>query len=173
MGWRRQRQVQRDRRDLRGHRLLAGVGRSVQPGREAAGYRRRRRQRLRPGHPPVRFVTRTQSPQISPAVSTIRRSLASCWSAVRALPSDVEEKPHWPDRHSWSRGTYLAASSTRRLRSSLDSSSGRLVVTRPRTTCLPFGTKRKGSNPPERSSSYSRKNPSTSSSENSASATKS
>ena len=47
------------------------------------------------------------------------------------------------------------------------------MVTRPSTTCLPAGTNRSGSNPPERSSSYSRKNPSTSSSENSASATKS
>jgi hypothetical protein len=33
---------------------------------------------------------------------------------------------------------------------------------------LPFGTNRSGSNPPERSSSYSRKKPSTSSSLNSA-----
>ena len=61
----------------------------------------------------------------------------------------------------------------RRSRSSFDSSSGRLVVTRPRTTILPWGTNRSGSNPPDRSSSYSRKNPSTASSENNASATKS
>jgi hypothetical protein len=50
------------------------------------------------------------------------------------------------------------ASSIRRLRSSLDSRSSRLVVTRPRTTVLPSGTKRKGSKVPERASSYSRKN---------------
>ena len=55
----------------------------------------------------------------------------------------------------------------------MDSSSGRLVVTRPSTTILPLGTNRSGSNPPDRSSSYSRKNPSTASSENKASATKS
>ena len=50
---------------------------------------------------------------------------------------------------------------------------GRLVVTRPSTTCLPGGTKRNGAKPPERASSNSRKKPSTSSSPNSASATKS
>src|SRR3984885_10288434 len=107
------------------------------------------------------------------AVSTTRRSLATCSSKVSELPSTVEESPHLPDRQIWSSGTYLAASSIRRLRSSLDSSSGRLVVTSPSTTILPGGTNRSGSKPPERSSSYSRKNPSTSSSENSASATKS
>ena len=47
------------------------------------------------------------------------------------------------------------------------------VVTRPSTTILPGGMNRSGSKPPERSSSYSRKKPSTSSSENRASATKS
>ena len=113
------------------------------------------------------------SPQTSAATSVISSSFAFCSSAVSALPCSVDAKPHCPDRHSWSRSTYLAASSMRRLRSSFDSSSGRLVVTRPRTTCLPGGTKRSGSKPPERSSSYSRKNPSTSSPLNSASATNS
>ena len=42
---------------------------------------------------------------------------------------------------------------------------------RPSTTILPLGTKRSGSKPPERASSYSRKKPSTLSSPNSASAT--
>src|SRR5439155_1170490 len=54
-----------------------------------------------------------------------------------------------------------------------DSSSPRLVVTRPRTTIFPLGTNRSGAKPPERGSSYSRKKPSTASSENRASATKS
>jgi hypothetical protein len=61
----------------------------------------------------------------------------------------------------------------RRFRASLLSSSGRLVVTSPRTTRLPGGTNRSGSNPPERASSYSRKNPSTARPPNNASATKS
>src|ERR1700689_3257851 len=72
-------------------------------------------------------------PHTSLAVSTISRSLAACSSGVSTLPSTVEEKPHWGDRHSWSSGTYLAASSIRRLSASLDSSSPRLVVTRPST----------------------------------------
>src|SRR5262249_56261194 len=96
---------------------------------------------------------------MSAAVSTMRRSLATCSSYVSALPSTVEENPHWPDRQIWSSGTYLAASSMRRLRSSADSSSGRLVVTRPSTTILPLGTDRSGSNPPHASPPPPQKNP--------------
>jgi len=59
-----------------------------------------------------------------------------------------------------------------RFKSSLLSSAGRLLVTRPNTTrLLPRGTNRSGAKPPERASSYSRKKPSTASSPNSASAT--
>ena len=53
--------------------------------------------------------------------------------------------------------TNLLASSIRRLMSSLASSSPFLLVTKPRTTYLPFGTNRSGANPPERSSSNSMK----------------
>jgi hypothetical protein len=109
--------------------------------------------------------------QTSDATSTMRASLAFCSSTVRALPSTVEEKPHWGDRQSWSSGTYLAASSMRRLSASASSNTPLLVVTSPSTTCLPGGTKRSGSKPPERSSSNSQKKPSTASSPNSASAT--
>jgi hypothetical protein len=45
-------------------------------------------------------------PQTSSATSTTRRSFAACCSAVRLLPSTVEEKPHCGDRQSWSRSTY-------------------------------------------------------------------
>ena len=45
-------------------------------------------------------VGQAQSPQMSRAVSTIRLSLATCSSEVSALPSTVEENPHWPDRQS-------------------------------------------------------------------------
>src|SRR5262249_50936853 len=139
------------------HRLAAGrVDEQVGAAGSGEG------QRGREGHP-----------QTSAAVSTMRRSLATSSSKGRAVPSTVEEKPHWGERQIWSRGTYWAASSMRRLRVSLDSSSPRLVVTRPRTTILPGGTKRSGAKPPERGSSYSRKKPSTASSENRASATKS
>ena len=96
-----------------------------------------------------------------------------CLSPQCGFSSTVDEKPHWGDRHSCSSGTKRAASSMRRLRSSLASSSPRLVVTRPSTTSFPEGTKRSGSKPPERASSYSRKKPSTASSLKSASATKS
>src|SRR5215203_21060 len=112
-------------------------------------------------------------PQTSCAVSTIRRSLATCSSCVSALPSTVEEKPHCGERQSCSSGTNSDASSRRRFSSSFSSSSPRFVVTSPRTTIFPSGTNRKGSNVPERSSSYSRKNPSTCSSLKRASATKS
>src|SRR3954454_14005495 len=112
-------------------------------------------------------------PQTSAAVSTTRRSFAACWSRVSTLPSTVEEKPHCGDRQSWSTSTWREAASMRRLSSSLDSSSPRLVVTSPSTTTFPGGTKRRGSKPPERASSHSMKKPSTSSSPNSASATKS
>src|SRR5918995_1080837 len=112
-------------------------------------------------------------PQTSCAVSTIRRSLATCSSCVSALPSTVEEKPHCGERQSCSSGTNSDASSRRRFSSSFCSSSPRFVVTSPRTTIFPSGTNRKGSNVPERSSSYSRKNPSTCSSLKRASATRS
>ena len=41
-----------------------------------------------------RRLLRGQSPHTSAAVSTIRRSLATCSSYVRLLPSTVDEKPH-------------------------------------------------------------------------------
>src|SRR6202042_2205845 len=112
-------------------------------------------------------------PHTSSATATISSSLANCSSIVSRLPSSVEEKPHCGDRHSWSMSTYSDACSILRFSTSASSSSPRLVVTSPSTTCLPLGTNRSGSKPPERSSSYSMKNPSTSSSLNSASATKS
>ena len=96
-------------------------------------------------------------PQISSASSTIIRSLAHCSSSARILPSSVEAKPHCGDRHSCSSGTYFAASSIRRLRSSLDSSRPDFDVTRPSTIVLSLGTKRSGSKPPARSLSYSMK----------------
>src|SRR4051794_13333608 len=113
-----------------------------------------------------------QPPQSSRATSTMSASFAFCSSIVSALPSTVDEKPHCPLRQSCSSGTYLVASSMRRLSASLLSRSGRLVVTSPSTIFLrPRGTKRSGANPPERASSYSRKYPSTASSPNNASAT--
>src|SRR4029079_13441153 len=96
-------------------------------------------------------------PHTSSAISTIMRSLAHCSSSASTLPSSLDAKPHCGDRQSWSMGTNFAASSMRRLISSLDSSVPVFEVTRPSTTCLPLGTKRKGSKPPARSLSYSMK----------------
>ena len=73
---------------------------------------------------------------------------------VRAWPAGHYVTVCYP-RHRWrthiagdsascSIGTYLAASSMRRLRSSLFSSGTSLVVTRPNTIILPLGTKRSG-----------------------------
>src|ERR1044072_5284448 len=109
------------------------------------------------------MTTPLSQPQTSSAVSTTSRNLACSCSTVSSLPSTVEENPHCGERQSCSSGTYFDASSMRRFSRSLSSSSPVLVVTRPSTTCLPSGTKRSGSKPPERSSSYSRKKPSTSS----------
>src|SRR5690606_37773633 len=94
-------------------------------------------------------------PQTSRAVSTTSSSFLRCSSALTALPYTVDEKPHCGLRQIWSIGTNFEASSMRRLSRSLLSSAPFLVVTRPRTTILPLGTKRRGSKPPERASSYS------------------
>ena len=51
----------------------------------------------------------------------------------------------------------------RRSSSSCNSSSPALVVMSPNATDLPFGTKRRGAKPPDRSLSYSRRNLSASS----------
>src|SRR5262249_36938908 len=96
-------------------------------------------------------------PHTSFATSTRRRNFAHCSSSVSTLPSSVEAKPHWPEMQSWSSGAYFAAASMRRLSSSLLSSLPVLVVMMPSTTCLPLGSMRNGSKPPERSSSYSMK----------------
>src|SRR6202020_136649 len=105
-----------------------------------------------------RFTSLHYRPHTSFAISTIIRSLAHCSSSERTLPSSVEAKPHCGDRQSCSRSTYLVASSMRRLMSSFFSSAPLFDVTRPSTICfLPLGKKRKGSNPPARAESYSRK----------------
>ena len=60
---------------------------------------------------------------------------------------------------SCSKGAYLAASWILAIISSFFSSRPCLVETRPScTTLLPFGRNRRGSNPPDRSSSHSRRN---------------
>src|SRR5262249_24838613 len=82
-------------------------------------------------------------------------SLRRISSQERRLPEAAEAKPHCVLSASFSVGTYLDACSMRRSNSSPDSSCGSLVVIKPRTTVLPFGPKRSGSNPPARSVSNS------------------
>src|SRR5437762_13807255 len=77
-------------------------------------------------------------------------SFATSCCSVRLLPWWVLENPHCGLRARFSIGTYLAAASMRRLRSSFFSSSGNLELTSPSTTFLPLGTKRSGSKPPAR-----------------------
>src|SRR5690606_40498646 len=101
-------------------------------------------------------------PQISFAVSATNFSFAHCSSSVRMFPWCVDAKPHCGLMHSCSSGTYFDASSTRSLIVSLFSNLPVLEVTNPKTTLgPPFGIYLRGSNDPERSSSYSRKKPST------------
>ena len=57
-------------------------------------------------------------PHTSRDRSTIIFSFAHWASSVRTLPSSVEAKPHCGERQSWSRATYLVASSMRFLTSS-------------------------------------------------------
>src|SRR5918992_5045108 len=78
----------------------------------------------------------SQPPHTSSESSTIIRSFAHCSSSASTLPSSVEAKPHCGDRQSRSSGTYLVASSMRRLMSSLGSSRPLFEVTSPSTTSL-------------------------------------
>src|SRR5262249_25577574 len=89
-------------------------------------------------------------PHTSRATSTMRDSFATCDSRAISLPCTVLEKPHCGERHSCSSGTMRRASSMRRFKSDFDSSSPTLVVTSPRTTVFPLGTKRSGVKSPER-----------------------
>src|SRR5262249_32182203 len=100
-------------------------------------------------------------PHTSRATSTTSRSLAACCSGVSLLPGAVLANPHYGLSASWSRSTYRAASSIRRLSSSFDSNPGSLLDTRPSTTVLFLGMKRSGANVPARAVSYSRKYEST------------
>src|SRR5437588_4453222 len=99
--------------------------------------------------------------QTSRAVSATSFSFAHWSSSVRRLPSIVEANPHWGLSARFPSGTTFDACSIRRIRSAFASSWGRLVLTNPRTTVVPRGTNRSGSNVPERSSSYSSRNRST------------
>ena len=83
-------------------------------------------------------------------------SMLGRFVVVTAGPTfeDIDDVRYIANRSS---GTYVDAYSTRRARSSTDSSAGSLLLTRPSTITLSFGTKRSGSNPPDRASSYSRK----------------
>src|SRR5207302_8766520 len=77
----------------------------------------------------------------SRTTSMTSSSLRLVSSCVTVWPEPPPlEKPHCGERPRRSSGTYIAASSMRRLRASLLSSCGVLVDTRPSTTILPLGT---------------------------------
>ena len=65
----------------------------------AAGPRRRAGP---PPRPPLPLSRPVGQPQTSSASSTSSASLAFSWSTVSELPSNVEEKPHWGEMHTWS-----------------------------------------------------------------------
>src|SRR5271165_297393 len=115
-------------------------------------------------HPVIGSGVRHASPQTLPhtssAISTRRASLIHWSASERSLPCAVEEKPHWWLKQHCSSGTYLVASSMRRLTSSLGSAAAFFELMRPSTMVALFGANRKGAKSPERSSSYSRKKPS-------------
>jgi len=73
------------------------------------------------------------------------------------FPWTVLEKPHCGLIASWSMGTKRDAASIRRSRMSTGSSSAVLLVTSPRTSRLPFGSRRSGEKSPARGVSNSRK----------------
>src|SRR5271166_7192102 len=115
-------------------------------------------------HPVIGSGVRHASPQTLPhtssTISTRRASLIHWSASERSLPCAVEEKPHWWLSAHWSSGTYLVASTMRRLTSSFGSAAARFELMRPSTIVALFGAKRSGAKSPERSSSYSRKKPS-------------
>ena len=87
---------------------------------------------------------------------------------VSALPSTVDEKPHCGLRQSCSSGTYLRGLVDPALQLVLAFERRALAgdEAEHHLASFPRGTKRNGSKPPERASSYSRKKPSTASSPN-------
>src|SRR6267142_1304258 len=101
-------------------------------------------------------------PQTCRAVAATSFSLDHCWSSLSRFPSAVEANPHCGLSARFSRGTYFDASSIRFASTSASSMRGTFELTSPSTTVLPLGTKRNGSKVPERSSSYSSRNRSTS-----------
>src|SRR3984893_17364071 len=91
------------------------------------------------------------------AVSHTLSSLRLSSSMESSFPTIEEAKPHWGLSAKRSSGTKRFASVMRRMRPSVASVCGRLVLINPRTTVLSSGTCRSGANEPDRSSSYSRR----------------
>ena len=94
-------------------------------------------------------------PQTLWAVSATICSFAFCCSMVRRLPTIDVPNPHWGLRASCSCGKCWAASAILSASSAGVSARGDLVVMSPSATVLSSGTPRRGSNVPDRSSSYS------------------
>ena len=99
--------------------------------------------------------------QTSSAISFTSASFAHCCSSVSLFPISHEANPHCGLKHKRSSVMYFAACSILAFTVSLSSSSGFLVVIRPRTTFLSGETFASGANPPDLSSSYSNKSAST------------
>jgi hypothetical protein len=96
-------------------------------------------------------------PHTSSAVSTTRRSLAACCSRVRALPSTVEEKPHWGERQSLLDGDVAARLLDAAYKIVLGFEVAALGRDEAEDDHLALGHEAQGSKVPERASSYSRR----------------
>ena len=95
-------------------------------------------------------------PHTFSAIFLTSLNLAHCSSSVSLFPISHEAKPHCGLKHNLSSGIYFAASFILSITVCSSSNSGDLVVISPNTTFLSPVTFLSGSNPPERSSSYSR-----------------
>src|SRR5437762_6350609 len=106
------------------------------------------------GETPCQALFHPQTSRATFMISSSLRRVSSCVSTCP--PPPALENPHCGLMPRRSRGTYLEAAAICFFRKSLDSSTGVFVLTRPRITRLPLGTKRSGEKSPARALSYSR-----------------
>src|SRR5262249_6737999 len=121
--------------DARPRPRTSGSGHQAPRGRSAAKHQARTNANECQGASPSGEGRRCyEAPHTSRATSRASPSLRFWSSTVTLLPWCVLEKPHCGLRQRCSSGTYFAADSMRRLRSSFDSSAGTFELISPSTT---------------------------------------
>src|SRR5207237_750540 len=100
------------------------------------------------GETPRQAFFHAQTSRATFMISSSLRRVSSCVSTCP--PPPALENPHCGLMPRRSRGTYLEAAAICFFRKSLDSSTAVFVLTRPRITRLPLGTKRSGGAAPGR-----------------------